>query len=45
MKILHKALLLTGVLLFGRLAQAVQHAFLVQNSGWMEPFLPTPNRN
>ncbi len=42
MKILHKALLLTGVLLFGLPAQAVQHAFLVQNSGWMEPFFTDP---
>lgn len=31
MKILHKGLLLTGVLLFGLPAQAVQHAFLVRN--------------
>ena len=42
MKILHKGLLLTGVLLFGLPAQAVQHAFLVQNSGWMEPFFTDP---
>jgi hypothetical protein len=38
MKIIRRAAILTALLLAGPSHAAIQQAFLVQNSGWMEPF-------